>query len=158
MFIKLKLNVELLICRARAKSPVIDLAAPDISIVKIEASSMKDETGGLDMYVDTHDDGGAHPSGIDDLGEQYDGSDYDVEEPPGEMEGSNDGSNLSGDQNSWFLSNVKGRLMHRILFTVYLGTFSVNFVAGMVTRFGQIKALDIEKEDLIAFMFTSPKI
>lgn len=82
---------------------------PDIAIVKIESTD-KDETGALDMYVDTGDDGEVHPSGLDADGDQtYDGSDYDVEEPPGEMEGSNEGSNLSGDQNAWYLNTMKGR-------------------------------------------------
>lgn len=101
---------------------MVDFAGPDLSIVKIEATGMKDETGGLDMYVDTHLDGAANMSGMNEYGEQYDGSDYDVEEPPGEMDGSNDASNLSGDQ-SWYLGNVKGRLMHRNVFTIYWGSF-----------------------------------
>ncbi|XP_021368164.1 uncharacterized protein LOC110459950 isoform X8 [Mizuhopecten yessoensis] len=85
-----------------------DLIGPDISIVKIESTD-KDETGVLDMYVDTGDDGEVHPHGMEGEGDQtYEGSDYDVEEPPGEMEGSNEGSNLSGDQNAWYLNTMKG--------------------------------------------------
>ncbi|XP_021368158.1 uncharacterized protein LOC110459950 isoform X3 [Mizuhopecten yessoensis] len=84
-----------------------DLIGPDISIVKIESTD-KDETGVLDMYVDTGDDGEVHPHGMEGEGDQtYEGSDYDVEEPPGEMEGSNEGSNLSGDQNAWYLNTMK---------------------------------------------------
>ncbi|XP_021368173.1 B-cell lymphoma 6 protein-like isoform X16 [Mizuhopecten yessoensis] len=86
-----------------------DLIGPDISIVKIESTD-KDETGVLDMYVDTGDDGEVHPHGMEGEGDQtYEGSDYDVEEPPGEMEGSNEGSNLSGDQNAWYLNTMKGQ-------------------------------------------------
>ncbi|XP_069132861.1 uncharacterized protein [Argopecten irradians] len=88
--------------------PTVDLVGPDISIVKIESTD-KDETGALDMYVDTGDDGEVHPPGMEGDGDQtYEGSDYDVEEPPGEMEGSNEGSNLSGDQNAWYLNTMKG--------------------------------------------------
>ncbi|XP_069132863.1 uncharacterized protein [Argopecten irradians] len=87
--------------------PTVDLVGPDISIVKIESTD-KDETGALDMYVDTGDDGEVHPPGMEGDGDQtYEGSDYDVEEPPGEMEGSNEGSNLSGDQNAWYLNTMK---------------------------------------------------
>ncbi|XP_060086263.1 transcriptional regulator Kaiso-like isoform X6 [Ylistrum balloti] len=91
------------------RPPTVDLVGPDISIVKIESTD-KDETGALDMYVDTGDDGEVHPHGMEGDGEQtYEGgSDYDVEEPPGEMEGSNEGSNLSGDQNAWYLNTMKG--------------------------------------------------
>ncbi|XP_069132870.1 uncharacterized protein [Argopecten irradians] len=90
--------------------PTVDLVGPDISIVKIESTD-KDETGALDMYVDTGDDGEVHPPGMEGDGDQtYEGSDYDVEEPPGEMEGSNEGSNLSGDQNAWYLNTMKGLL------------------------------------------------
>ncbi|XP_060086257.1 uncharacterized protein LOC132565628 isoform X1 [Ylistrum balloti] len=90
------------------RPPTVDLVGPDISIVKIESTD-KDETGALDMYVDTGDDGEVHPHGMEGDGEQtYEGgSDYDVEEPPGEMEGSNEGSNLSGDQNAWYLNTMK---------------------------------------------------
>ncbi|XP_060086259.1 uncharacterized protein LOC132565628 isoform X3 [Ylistrum balloti] len=93
------------------RPPTVDLVGPDISIVKIESTD-KDETGALDMYVDTGDDGEVHPHGMEGDGEQtYEGgSDYDVEEPPGEMEGSNEGSNLSGDQNAWYLNTMKGHL------------------------------------------------
>ena len=87
-----------------SKSPVIDLDAPDISIVKIEARDIKDETG-LDMFVDAPDDGGNNPE-MDDMDEQYDTGDFNT----GEIEGSNDGSNLSGDQSSWYQSSDKGRL------------------------------------------------
>ncbi|XP_033752934.1 zinc finger and BTB domain-containing protein 5-like isoform X6 [Pecten maximus] len=91
------------------RPPQVDLVGPDISIVKIESTD-KDETGALDMYVDTGDDGEVHPHGMEGDGDQtYEGSDYDVEEPPGEMEGSNEGSNLSGDQNAWYLNTMKGR-------------------------------------------------
>ncbi|XP_033752930.1 uncharacterized protein LOC117336489 isoform X2 [Pecten maximus] len=90
------------------RPPQVDLVGPDISIVKIESTD-KDETGALDMYVDTGDDGEVHPHGMEGDGDQtYEGSDYDVEEPPGEMEGSNEGSNLSGDQNAWYLNTMKG--------------------------------------------------
>ncbi|XP_069132868.1 uncharacterized protein [Argopecten irradians] len=90
--------------------PTVDLVGPDISIVKIESTD-KDETGALDMYVDTGDDGEVHPPGMEGDGDQtYEGSDYDVEEPPGEMEGSNEGSNLSGDQNAWYLNTMKGTM------------------------------------------------
>ncbi|XP_033752932.1 uncharacterized protein LOC117336489 isoform X4 [Pecten maximus] len=89
------------------RPPQVDLVGPDISIVKIESTD-KDETGALDMYVDTGDDGEVHPHGMEGDGDQtYEGSDYDVEEPPGEMEGSNEGSNLSGDQNAWYLNTMK---------------------------------------------------
>ncbi|XP_033752935.1 uncharacterized protein LOC117336489 isoform X7 [Pecten maximus] len=92
------------------RPPQVDLVGPDISIVKIESTD-KDETGALDMYVDTGDDGEVHPHGMEGDGDQtYEGSDYDVEEPPGEMEGSNEGSNLSGDQNAWYLNTMKGHL------------------------------------------------
>ncbi|XP_033752944.1 uncharacterized protein LOC117336489 isoform X15 [Pecten maximus] len=91
------------------RPPQVDLVGPDISIVKIESTD-KDETGALDMYVDTGDDGEVHPHGMEGDGDQtYEGSDYDVEEPPGEMEGSNEGSNLSGDQNAWYLNTMKGQ-------------------------------------------------
>ncbi|XP_060086264.1 uncharacterized protein LOC132565628 isoform X7 [Ylistrum balloti] len=95
------------------RPPTVDLVGPDISIVKIESTD-KDETGALDMYVDTGDDGEVHPHGMEGDGEQtYEGgSDYDVEEPPGEMEGSNEGSNLSGDQNAWYLNTMKGHPVH----------------------------------------------
>ncbi|XP_033752949.1 uncharacterized protein LOC117336489 isoform X20 [Pecten maximus] len=92
------------------RPPQVDLVGPDISIVKIESTD-KDETGALDMYVDTGDDGEVHPHGMEGDGDQtYEGSDYDVEEPPGEMEGSNEGSNLSGDQNAWYLNTMKGSM------------------------------------------------
>ncbi|XP_060086265.1 uncharacterized protein LOC132565628 isoform X8 [Ylistrum balloti] len=96
------------------RPPTVDLVGPDISIVKIESTD-KDETGALDMYVDTGDDGEVHPHGMEGDGEQtYEGgSDYDVEEPPGEMEGSNEGSNLSGDQNAWYLNTMKEGSAHK---------------------------------------------
>ncbi|XP_033752933.1 uncharacterized protein LOC117336489 isoform X5 [Pecten maximus] len=94
------------------RPPQVDLVGPDISIVKIESTD-KDETGALDMYVDTGDDGEVHPHGMEGDGDQtYEGSDYDVEEPPGEMEGSNEGSNLSGDQNAWYLNTMKGAVKY----------------------------------------------
>ncbi|XP_060086267.1 uncharacterized protein LOC132565628 isoform X10 [Ylistrum balloti] len=107
------------------RPPTVDLVGPDISIVKIESTD-KDETGALDMYVDTGDDGEVHPHGMEGDGEQtYEGgSDYDVEEPPGEMEGSNEGSNLSGDQNAWYLNTMKGQELSVPVRDMSLGLFN----------------------------------
>ncbi|XP_033752940.1 transcription factor SFP1-like isoform X11 [Pecten maximus] len=118
------------------RPPQVDLVGPDISIVKIESTD-KDETGALDMYVDTGDDGEVHPHGMEGDGDQtYEGSDYDVEEPPGEMEGSNEGSNLSGDQNAWYLNTMKGYMDDK--------TIGSYVIEGMLESTGHLSGLSCE--------------
>ena len=75
--------------------------------MKVEARDRNDETG-LDMYVHAPDDSGNNPPEMEDMDEQYDTGDFNT----GEIEGSNDGSNLSGDQSSWYQSSDKGRLQY----------------------------------------------
>nr|XP_022330532.1 uncharacterized protein LOC111128076 isoform X15 [Crassostrea virginica] len=83
--------------------------SPDISIVKVENELGPEETGMLDMYVSDMGRSGAGPShGQND----EDQSDYDVEEPPGDMhrdEMSNESGNLSMDQSgNWYMGNFRG--------------------------------------------------
>nr|XP_022330038.1 uncharacterized protein LOC111128076 isoform X9 [Crassostrea virginica] len=82
--------------------------SPDISIVKVENELGPEETGMLDMYVSDMGRSGAGPShGQND----EDQSDYDVEEPPGDMhrdEMSNESGNLSMDQSgNWYMGNFR---------------------------------------------------
>ncbi|XP_060086278.1 uncharacterized protein LOC132565629 isoform X8 [Ylistrum balloti] len=80
---------------------------PDLSIVKIEASNH--ETGGLDMHVDMPEEGvmRIHQGRLPE--EQEDTSDKEIEDWARE-EMSNEGSNVSGDQNnSWYMGTFKGR-------------------------------------------------
>ncbi|XP_021368189.1 uncharacterized protein LOC110459952 isoform X10 [Mizuhopecten yessoensis] len=80
---------------------------PDLSIVKIESSNH--ETGGLDMHVDMPEEGvmRIHPGRMPD--EQEEASDKEIEDWARE-EMSNEGSNISGDQNnSWYMGTFKGR-------------------------------------------------
>ncbi|XP_033752957.1 uncharacterized protein LOC117336493 isoform X7 [Pecten maximus] len=80
---------------------------PDLSIVKIEASNH--ETGGLDMHVDMPEEGvmRIHQGRMPD--DQDDTSDKEIEDWARE-EMSNEGSNISGDQNnSWYMGTFKGR-------------------------------------------------
>ncbi|XP_033752958.1 uncharacterized protein LOC117336493 isoform X8 [Pecten maximus] len=79
---------------------------PDLSIVKIEASNH--ETGGLDMHVDMPEEGvmRIHQGRMPD--DQDDTSDKEIEDWARE-EMSNEGSNISGDQNnSWYMGTFKG--------------------------------------------------
>ncbi|XP_021368181.1 uncharacterized protein LOC110459952 isoform X3 [Mizuhopecten yessoensis] len=79
---------------------------PDLSIVKIESSNH--ETGGLDMHVDMPEEGvmRIHPGRMPD--EQEEASDKEIEDWARE-EMSNEGSNISGDQNnSWYMGTFKG--------------------------------------------------
>ncbi|XP_033752964.1 zinc finger and BTB domain-containing protein 17-like isoform X13 [Pecten maximus] len=81
---------------------------PDLSIVKIEASNH--ETGGLDMHVDMPEEGvmRIHQGRMPD--DQDDTSDKEIEDWARE-EMSNEGSNISGDQNnSWYMGTFKGDL------------------------------------------------
>ena len=92
--------------------------SPDISIVKVENELGPEETGMLDMYVSDMGRSGAGPShGQND----EDQSDYDVEEPPGDMhrdEMSNESGNLSMDQSgNWYMGNFRG-LCPLLLLTV----------------------------------------
>ncbi|XP_033752972.1 uncharacterized protein LOC117336493 isoform X20 [Pecten maximus] len=78
---------------------------PDLSIVKIEASNH--ETGGLDMHVDMPEEGvmRIHQGRMPD--DQDDTSDKEIEDWARE-EMSNEGSNISGDQNnSWYMGTFK---------------------------------------------------
>ncbi|XP_060086273.1 uncharacterized protein LOC132565629 isoform X3 [Ylistrum balloti] len=78
---------------------------PDLSIVKIEASNH--ETGGLDMHVDMPEEGvmRIHQGRLPE--EQEDTSDKEIEDWARE-EMSNEGSNVSGDQNnSWYMGTFK---------------------------------------------------
>ncbi|XP_021368185.1 uncharacterized protein LOC110459952 isoform X6 [Mizuhopecten yessoensis] len=78
---------------------------PDLSIVKIESSNH--ETGGLDMHVDMPEEGvmRIHPGRMPD--EQEEASDKEIEDWARE-EMSNEGSNISGDQNnSWYMGTFK---------------------------------------------------
>lgn len=85
---------------------------PDLSIVKIESRNAEIDTGGLDMYVDMPEHGvmQLHRRSDDDQGEH---SDIEYEEPSGDWsreDMSNEGSNISGDQNnSWYVGTFKGR-------------------------------------------------
>lgn len=81
---------------------------PDLTIVKIEASNH--ETGGLDMHVDMPEEGVMHiHSGRIPPDDQDDVSDKEIEDWARE-EMSNEGSNISGDQNnSWYMGTFKGR-------------------------------------------------
>nr|XP_034331434.1 uncharacterized protein LOC109620264 isoform X2 [Crassostrea gigas] len=82
--------------------------SPDISIVKVENELGPEETGMLDMYVSDVGGGGSGQShGQND----EDQSDYDVEEPPGDMhrdEMSNESGNMSMDQSgNWYMGNFR---------------------------------------------------
>ncbi|XP_069132893.1 myoneurin-like isoform X17 [Argopecten irradians] len=90
---------------AGVQSSTADMT-PDLSIVKIEASNH--ETGGLDMHVDMPEEGvmRIHPGRMPD--EQEETSDKEIEDWARE-EMSNEGSNVSGDQNnSWYMGTFKG--------------------------------------------------
>ncbi|XP_069132880.1 serine-rich adhesin for platelets-like isoform X6 [Argopecten irradians] len=89
---------------AGVQSSTADMT-PDLSIVKIEASNH--ETGGLDMHVDMPEEGvmRIHPGRMPD--EQEETSDKEIEDWARE-EMSNEGSNVSGDQNnSWYMGTFK---------------------------------------------------
>lgn len=80
-------------CSGKEKSSSSDLA-PDISFIKVEES----DTGGLDMYVDIPDDAKGALLSSQDEGEDDTGEipiDWSRDE-------SNEGSNLSGEQNVSF--------------------------------------------------------
>lgn len=74
--------------RSSSKSPVIELGAPDISIVKVEARDIKEEIDSLN--VDVQDKGGAFQPEIDKFGKEYgavDSNEHVTERP-------HDGGNL----------------------------------------------------------------
>ncbi|KAJ8299051.1 hypothetical protein KUTeg_023111 [Tegillarca granosa] len=115
--------------RVKEESDISSTAdlTPDLSIVKVEGgkSGLEDETGGLDMYVDTHD-GTMHLThmGDDEISDQ----EY---EAPGEWgQESNEGSNISGDQNnSWMAASGSGSFQGRDFFSIlyrrkYMMSFS----------------------------------
>ncbi|XP_061178065.1 uncharacterized protein LOC133186776 isoform X1 [Saccostrea echinata] len=82
--------------------------SPDISIVKVENEVGAEETGMLDMYVANAGGGVAGPTHGQNEEEQ---SDFDVEEPPGDLqrdELSNESGNLSMDQSgNWYMGNFR---------------------------------------------------
>ncbi|XP_062593938.1 uncharacterized protein LOC134255432 isoform X4 [Saccostrea cucullata] len=82
--------------------------SPDISIVKVENEVGAEETGMLDMYVANAGMGGAGPTHGQNEEEQ---SDFDVEEPPGDLqreELSNESGNMSMDQSgNWYMGNFR---------------------------------------------------
>ncbi|KAK3103686.1 hypothetical protein FSP39_021012 [Pinctada imbricata] len=83
---------------------------PDLKIVKIETNDSL--TGGLDMYVDKGEDGMLRLHGIEDR-QNDDGSDveHDHSVDWSKEEMSNEGSNVSTDQNnSWYIDQFKGWL------------------------------------------------
>lgn len=92
--------------------------SPDISIVKVENELGPEETGMLDMYVSDVGGGGSGQSHGQNDDDQ---SDYDVEEPPGDMhrdEMSNESGNMSMDQSgNWYMGNFRG-LCSCFLFTL----------------------------------------
>jgi len=82
----------------------------DLSIVKVE-SNMLEDTGGLDMHVDMPEAGvmQMHPGRLSQGEDQEEPSDNEIEDWTRE-EMSNEGSNVSGDQNnSWYMGTFKGR-------------------------------------------------
>ncbi|XP_048780402.2 uncharacterized protein LOC125683366 isoform X3 [Ostrea edulis] len=87
--------------------------SPDISIVKVENELGPEETGILDMYVA---DAGGGGMGTSHMQKEEDHSDYDVEEPPGDMhkdEMSNESGNMSMDQSgNWYMGNFRDGSTH----------------------------------------------
>ncbi|XP_048731288.1 uncharacterized protein LOC125648339 isoform X1 [Ostrea edulis] len=83
--------------------------APDISIVKVETGD--GPTGGLDMYVDMHEDGMIRTKvGMEDGMENEEESDPEHDQSQELRDDiSNEASNVSGDQNnSWYIGQFKG--------------------------------------------------
>lgn len=102
-------------CSGKETSSSSDLA-PDISFIKVEES----DTGGLDMYVDIPDDAkGALLSSQDE-------GDDDTGEIPYEwtQDESNEGSNLSGEQNM-SLSGQEGAFQGGFSFLIVIYIFFI---------------------------------